>query len=191
MQYLNFHTHCLLPEGEKTVASFGLHPWHLTADWTERLPELESALAVDGTFVGECGLDKVCQTPYTLQLEAFEAQIALSERLCRPLILHCVRATDDVLRLKRGTRQVWIWHGFRGKPEQLQQLLEHGFYISFGIRFNEVSLASCPLDRLFLETDDAPQPIVPLYEAVARRRSLSVEALREQMWTNLRAVAYR
>ncbi len=191
MQYLNFHTHCPLPADEQTVVSCGFHPWHLTADWADRMPELESALAAEGTFVGECGLDKVCSTPYSLQLEAFEAQIALSERLCRPLILHCVRAADDVLRLKRGTRQTWIWHGFRGKPEQLQQLLDHGFYTSFGLRFNEASLAACPIDRLFLETDDAPQPIVPLYEAVARRRSISVEALAEQLWANLRAAACR
>lgn len=143
----------------------------------------------EGTFVGECGLDKLCQTPYSLQCEAFEAQIALSERLCRPLILHCVRAVDDVLRLKLGTRQPWIWHGFRGKPEQMNQLLHHGFYISFGLRFNEACISECPLDRFFLETDDAPQSVVPLYEAVARRRFMSVEALCEQMWSNLRAVA--
>ncbi len=189
MHYLNFHTHRPLPIDELSVPSFGLHPWHLTDDWASRLKVLEPSLMSEGTFVGECGLDKLCQTPYSLQCEAFEAQIALSERLCRPLILHCVRAVDDVLRLKLGTRQPWIWHGFRGKPEQMNQLLHHGFYISFGLRFNEACISECPLDRFFLETDDAPQSVVPLYEAVARRRFMSVEALCEQMWSNLRAVA--
>ena len=43
----------------------------------------------------------------------------------------------------------------------------------------------CPLDRLFLETDDAPRSIVPLYESVARLRKISVVELQEQLWANL------
>lgn len=137
-------------------------------------------------LVGECGLDRLCSTPYDLQLTAFEAQIQLSERLARPLILHCVRAIDDVLRLHRGTRQPWIWHGFRGKPQQLQQLLDHGFYISFGLRYNTESLRQCPLDRLFLETDDISLPISPLYEQAAALLNSSPTALNEQCHMNLR-----
>ena len=135
--------------------------------------------------MGECGLDRLCATPYDLQLAAFKAQIALSEELQSPLILHCVRALDDVLRLKRGTTQPWIWHGFRGKPQQLQQLLDHGFYISFGFRHNVDSLRQCPSDRLFFETDDLPAPIVPLYAIAAQLRNTTPEVLCEQVWKNL------
>ena len=138
-----------------------------------------------GAFIGECGLDRVCSTPYALQLSAFEAQIALSEELHRPLLLHCVRALDDVLRLKRGTTQPWIWHGFRGKPQQLHQLLDHGFYVSFGFRHNADSLRLCPPDHLFLETDDSPAPIAPLYATVAPIRETTVTDLCQQVWQNL------
>ena len=125
MDFLNIHTHHELPEGETTVLSVGLHPWHLTGDWMEKMPEIEQMLMKGDSFVGECGLDRVCETPYERQVAAFAEQIALSERLQRPLILHCVRALDDVLRLKRAASQTWVFHGFRGKPQQLLQLLEN------------------------------------------------------------------
>ena len=140
------------------------------------------------SLIGECGLDRLCATPYDLQLTAFEAQIALSEELCRPIILHCVRALDDVLRLKRGTTQPWIWHGFRGKPQQLQQLLDHGFYVSFGFRHHADSLRACPSDRLFLETDDTPSPIAPLYATAANLRATTDDELRGRLWDNVNAL---
>lgn len=184
MLYLNIHTHTRAREDEQHLPSFGLHPWYLTDHWEQDLE------AFDGhpVLIGECGLDRLCETPYELQLKAFQAQIQLSERLELPLVLHCVRALDDALRLKRGTRQPWIFHGFRGKPQQLQQLLDHGFYISFGFRHNTESLRACPSDRLFLETDDSPEPIASLYETAAALRSTTVDALNNQLWQNLKEI---
>lgn len=149
------------------------------------LPTKEGGGKKTSFFIGECGLDRVCATPYDLQLSAFEAQIRFSEDLGCPLLLHCVRALDDILRLKRGTTQPWIWHGFRGKPQQLQQLLDHGFYVSFGFRHNVDSLRACPTDCLFLETDDTPESIAMLYAEVARIRQTTPEQLNEQCWENL------
>ena len=212
--YLNFHTHHLTPEGETTIPSFGLHPWFITEqlktiqtllspslvgrEWspssieevllsqihTTPLPNREGLGGGALFFIGECGLDRLCPTPYPLQLAAFEAQIRLSERLRRPLILHCVRAMDDALRLHQGTTQPWIWHGFRGKPQQMQQLLQHGFYLSFGFRFNPNSLRTCPAERLFLETDEDPCPVAGLYATAATLRGTTPEDLNRQCWEN-------
>lgn len=202
MTFLNIHTHTPLHEDERTILSLGLHPWHIQDDWQEHLHRLDNELA--GTFshetlensgtavptiiIGECGLDHLCSTPYDLQLEVFQEHIRLSENYQCPLILHCVRAIDDVLRLKRGTQQPWIFHGFRGKPQQLLQLLSHGFYVSFGFHYNADSLRSCPASRLFLETDDIPNPILPLYEEASQLRNTTVEMLQEQMWENLNSL---
>ena len=188
LPYLNIHTHTPAHEGEQTLPAAGLHPWYLTPEWPAALAQLEQQLK-PGVLIGECGLDRLCPTPYPLQLAAFEAQIQLSERRRLPLILHCVRALDDVLRLKRGTRQPWIYHGFRGKPQQLHQLLDHGFYISFGYLHNAESLRACPLDRLFLETDDTPRPIAPLYAIAANLLSTTPEALNRQLWQNAAAIS--
>lgn len=192
-------------EGEQTIPSFGLHPWHLADGWpavlaqllsnldhADRVPkhfplgvfEQFSSAPVPIALIGECGLDRLSATPYWLQLEAFEAQIQVSEQRRLPLILHCVRALDDVLRLKRGTHQPWIYHGFRGKPKQLRQLLDHGFFVSFGFRHNTESLRACPINRLFLETDDTPLHIGNLYDIAAPLLNTPPDVLNEHLWQN-------
>ena len=199
--FLNIHTHTPTRENERIVPSFGLHPWHLSQSWKEELMSVEGELqksmnlvsevfssVFSPFFIGECGLDRLCSTPYNRQLEAFEEQIHISERLGLPIILHCVRALDDVLRLKQGTHQPWIFHGFRGKPQQLQQLLNHGFFVSFGFHHNVDSLCACPLDHFFLETDDNPQPIVSLYSIVANQLGTTPEELNSQFHQNLIAL---
>lgn len=192
---LNLHTHRPCPEGEQTVPSFGLHPWRVAADWESLLAQAVSPIVADVAesqpspfFIGECGLDRLCDAPYALQLQAFEAQIDLSERLAKPLILHCVRSMDDVVRLHRHATQPWVWHGFRGKPEQLRQLIREGFYLSFGWLYNPESLKACPPDRLFLETDDGPEAIAALYQQAAIVRGTTVEALAAQTWHNLQTL---
>lgn len=187
MLLLNIHTHRPLPPGEATVSSAGLHPWDVGEDWQQRLDSLHDDI-MHADAIGECGLDRARPATFQLQHSAFEAQIALSEALRKPIILHCVRSTDDILRLKCGTTLPWIWHGFRGKPQQLQTLLRHGFYVSFGLRHNDDSLAQCPAERLFLETDDTPAHIDNLYERAATLRHTSINDLRTRVWDNAKAV---
>ena len=180
--YIDFHTHHPSREGETVlqdgVHTWGAHPWHLAFPPEERLPQ---AMAI-----GECGLDRLCNTPYDAQMEAFRRQIRLSEQLQKPLILHCVRAVDDVLRLKREERasQPWIFHAFRGKPAQMRSLLAHGLYVCFGFRYNEESLRECPADRLLLETDDDPRPVSLLYGEAAQVRQIDIQTLQNQMLEN-------
>ena len=50
----------------------------------------------------------------------------------------------------------WIIHGFRGKPQLAQQLLNKGFYISLGEKFNPETVSIIPVDRLLFETDESP-----------------------------------
>ena len=203
MHYLNIHTHHPLHDGETTINAFGVHPWHLNDDATNGAAQVKEHIRADiraagmnvlrdgqghPFAIGECGLDRLTAIPYDVQLAAFQAQIELSEELGCPLILHCVRAVDDVLRMKHGTRQAWIFHGFRGKPQQMLQLLDHGFYISFGLRHNAESLSLCPAERLFLETDDTPLPISSLYATAAAQRGTTPEALAAQCLQNLSSI---
>ena len=186
MTLIDFHTHHPSRQGERVILdgtdTWGAHPWDLRFPPEERLA---GAMAI-----GECGLDRLCSTPYEAQLEAFRRQIRLSEQFRKPLILHCVRAVDDVLRLRREeqARQPWLFHGFRGKPALMQQLLAHGLYLSFGFRHNEESLAACPADRLLLETDDDPRPVGLLYAEAARLRHTSFNELQDQMHENFRTL---
>lgn len=164
------------------IDTWGAHPWHPEFPPEARLPQ---ALAI-----GECGLDRLCTTPYAVQIEAFRRQIRLSEQLHKPLILHCVHALDDVLRMQMEEQatQPWIFHAFRGKPQQLRQILRRGMYVSFGFRHNVESLAACPAERLLLETDDDPRPVSLLYKEAARLRHTDPGQLEETMQCNYQAI---
>ena len=98
--------------------SVGIHPWKLTvADFDRQLDFLIRQLPNKQVVaIGETGLDKLAAAPMELQLTMFKKQVQLSEKHGLPLIIHCVRATDELLAVKKEFRpqQAWVWHGFRG-----------------------------------------------------------------------------
>ena len=185
MTYIDFHTHHI-PAGRDVVAvvdgrdTWGLHPWRASAELV--VPDLSTVIAI-----GECGLDALQGPSLERQEEVFLRQISLSEDIGKPLIIHCVKALDRLLRLRKDLNpmQPWMFHSFRGKPQQLQSLLDAGFFISFGFHHNEESLRACPMERLLLETDDNTEhPIAELYNNVARERGIEVSVLCQIMAEN-------
>lgn len=177
MTYIDFHTH-RVPSASDVVAvvdgreTWGIHPWR--ADEAFVSPDLADRIAI-----GECGLDGLRGPSMEVQEKVFLKQIALSEQHEKPLVIHCVKAIDRLLRLRREQHPAmpWMFHGFRGKPQQLRSLLDAGFFVSFGFRFNEESLRLCPLERLMLETDEGERPIAELYNNVAEVRGIDVSSL--------------
>lgn len=177
MTYIDFHTH-RVPSASDVVAvvdgreTWGIHPWR--ADEAFVSPDLAERIAI-----GECGLDGLRGPSMEVQEKVFLEQIALSEQHEKPLVIHCVKAIDRLLLLRRKQHPAmpWMFHGFRGKPQQLHSLLDAGFFVSFGFRFNEESLRLCPLERLMLETDEGERPIAELYNNVAEVRGIDVSSL--------------
>ena len=143
--------------------------------------------------VGEAGLDKLTAAPMELQVRMFEKQVELSEKYRLPLIIHCVKAMDELLavRKKLNPAQPWIWHGFRGKPQQAGQLIKNGIYLSFGAHYSEETVKGVPVGRLFLETDDSPVDIEEVLKQVAKARSTDVEELRQAIRENIQKVFFR
>jgi len=184
MTCIDFHTHHV-PTAKDVVAvvdgrdTWGIHPWK--ADGAYTVPDLSGKLAI-----GECGLDALRGPSMQVQEEAFVQQIRLSEALGKPLIIHCVKALDRLLCLRRELQPTipWMLHGFRGKPQQLRSLLDAGFYVSFGFRHNEESLCLCPMERLLLETDDEERPITELYNNVSYLRGIGLHLLCAAMTEN-------
>ena len=194
MLYIDFHTHHLPTENGVVAVvdgrdTWGIHPWQVGQSPLPK--DLEEASEVDWETllaVGECGLDALRGASMERQEEVFLQHIALSERLGKPLIVHCVKALDRLLRLRREQKPTmpWMLHGFRGKPQQLRSLLDAGFYIGFGFRHNAESLRLCPAERLLLESDDQPQSITLLYRKVAEERGIEVADLCDEMGKNYR-----
>ena len=206
MKYPDIHTHrrrgdaypaILNTQEEATdeTISVGMHPWYVDNGWKEKFHTIEElAKAQNVVAIGECGIDKVRMTAtFETQVEAFRAHIALSERLQKPLIIHCVKAYETIIALHKEIkpRQAWITHAFRGKPQQASQLVKAGLYLSLGEHFNEESARCIPGDRLFIESDDSEIPIENIYSAIASARGCSIEELIRTVQENLTQCGFK
>ena len=131
--------------------------------------------------VGECGIDKLCNTPIDIQVELLKAQISISEEFRKPLIIHCVRSYNEILELKKSIlpSQPWIIHGFRGKPEVASMLIKAGMVLSIGEKFNTEAVKNIPIEKMLIESDESPLPIETIYEKIANERNISVEDLQK------------
>lgn len=171
MQLIDIHTH--RPTEAVTILTVGVHPWHVAG---ASLPSVEQVQAADA--VGEIGLDKACEVDFECQKRLFERQLALAELYHKPVVLHCVRAFEEMMTmLEKHRLKAVIFHGFIGSREQAERAVKKGHYLSFGAR-TECSrktveaLRATPLDRLFAESDEAETPLIEIYETIARLRGI-------------------
>ncbi len=169
--------------------SIGIHPWHTDeGDTAQACCDLIPWLKQPQVWlVGEAGIDLLRGGNIELQMEVFETQARLAAEAKKPLIIHCVKAFDEVIRLHktRFPHELWIIHGFRGKPEQARQLLREGFFLSFGEHYNDEALCLCPPDRLMMESDESNLSIDTLYARAAILRGMEAEELKEQVNRNI------
>ena len=201
MEIRDIHTH-LLPQDPGTALvcvgsrplpapqghwfSVGLHPWDVTGDDENELESIgEMAQNPQVLAIGECGFDTLKGPAHDLQEQAFIRQVEISERVRKPMILHVVRDFDSVIRLRKQLKptQSWLIHGFRGGPQQADQLHTHGIQVSLGLKANPQTLQQIPSDRLFLETDGLC-PITHVIQTAAAARNQSVVTVENQIINN-------
>lgn len=185
-----------LPVEEKVVhTSIGIHPWNLTETNAQSQWEALKAAIQDSRTVaiGETGLDKLRGPSLEVQTAVFRKEITLAEAHSLPMVIHCVRAFNELIQIKKAysPKQPWIIHGFRGKPSVARELLKHGCRISFGSQFQEESVRTTPLDRLFIETDESEENIVDIYRRIAHTRGISLEELTEAVKKNVREIFFK
>ncbi len=174
--------------------SMGLHPWHVNKDTLQEdlLKVREAANHPRIIAIGEAGLDKSLITPLELQIEAFETQVKIAIEVNKPMIIHCVRAYNEILatKLRLKHNKSWIIHWFNASHEMADQLIKKNFYLSFGhMLFNNRSKAynsfiHIPFDKLFLETDDADYTISEIYSRAAKLKNIQVEILEKHIEQN-------
>lgn len=210
MDFFNIHTHIAKhPESEilsvdvrsyssidkNAFLSVGIHPWYLTDDDAENQLELLRK-AIENKHVvaiGECGLDKLKGPSMELQKVVFKEEMAMAEEDGLPLVIHCVKASNELIQLKRQTRpeHPWIIHGFRGKEALVKEYIQHGFYLSFGACYQEEALRSVPVERLFIETDESELSIEDIYFRVAQSRGMDLKELTESIKKNVERVFFK
>lgn len=209
--YIDIHSHS--PETEKGIfrilnvmlndpvplpygrpVSIGLHPWYVTDEsflilerTIERsihLPEVKA--------IGETGLDRLCKSGMDLQEKAFISQIQIAGRINKPLIIHCVRAYSELMRLRKtfSAEISWIIHGFNGSVNIARQLVKNGFYLSFGsglLKNKEKSrefAIQIPVRKIFIETDDAKIPLRVIYNEAAALYNMDVTSFLDRIRQN-------
>lgn len=150
--------------------SVGIHPWHTqgtTAEDIERVATIAQHPQV--VAIGETGLDALQGASLERQMEIFKQHIAIAERVQKPLVIHMVRTSQQVLKAWKESHQSvrWAIHGMRGNERVAAPLIEAGFYLSFGERFNPITVAATPLDRILIETDDSDVDILQVAANVA------------------------
>ena len=189
LPYVNIHTHRPTGSGIE-LRTEGVHPWdadmRLVATLGERLSYAQA--------VGETGLDFVHGPSREVQTEALRAQLRLARERELPVVLHCVRAFEPLMReLAACEPRAVIFHGFIGSPEQARQALAKGYFLSFGERAfaspkTLAALRETPLSQLFLETDDSPVPIAEIYARAAEAKGVPEEELQRAILDNYKRI---
>ena len=128
------------------------------------------------------------------QLSALRTQLRLARERGLPVVLHCVRAFEPLMReLAASEPRAVIFHGFIGSPEQARQALAKGYCLSFGERTfaspkTLAALRGTPLSQLFLETDDSPVPIAEIYARAAEAKGVPEEVLQRAILDNYKRI---
>lgn len=176
----------LKAEADACVVSVGHHPWKVGRQSGAELAAMAQLLQLKQVVaIGEIGLDKVCETEFSLQTEFFKTQLRMAACVQKPVIVHCVKAWEELLAVLAQIDNLppVIIHGFRGKPQLAEQLARHNCFLSFGRKFNPDSLLSLPLGSFFLETDDEPEDdIIDVYKNVASLLGLDLEVLKSVIY---------
>jgi TatD DNase family protein len=207
MSYINIHSHkqqdaditvCNIDICNSNVPAYngiysvGAHPWFITQDKTEDIKaKLNSSVSDKSVvFIGECGLDKLCDTEFELQKEIFQYQIELSVKHNKPLIIHCVKAYNEIIRMLKEAdyKLPWIIHGFARNLNIAKDVINAGGYLSFGVSLlkNENLqrvLRQIPDGKFLFETDDDEAiPVKEIYKIAAQERDCNIETLKSDIY---------
>lgn len=211
MLFFDAHTHTAL-QSKNTVAienkypnslhftnpfSIGMHPWCLKKETIKNhLLLVEQRLQDKNCYaIGECGLDKNSTADFKLQQQVFIEHIQLSEQYNKPIIIHCVKAYQELIALKKqhSPKQFWIVHGFNKSWQLAESLLKNTILLSFGDamlhnkKLQEVFL-NINLDSILLETDASETSIFTIYAIAAELKQMEEHVLQEQISTNFKRI---
>ncbi len=172
----------------------------------------ELALNPRVVAIGETGLDYYYigddKEIKELQKKVFKQHLELAKELNKPVIFHCRKAYDDLLKelkTQNAKRKIrGVVHCFMGKLSQAEDFLKMGFYLGFNglityCRDYDKVIKNTPLERILIETDCpylTPEPYrgqrnEPLYvkyvaAQIAKIKEIGLEKAAKQTTKNAR-----
>lgn len=173
--------------------SLGLPPSQYDNDFNlpDNLPQ--NILAI-----GECGLDRSIKTvPMEVQKKLFQSHIDLAQKEKLPLIVHCVKAYNDIMNIlkEKNFKEPIIFHAYNGNIAQTESLIKRdNTYFSIGhliLQKSKISssINKIPLTKIFCETDTHPDEYLELiYKEVAKQKQLGYQQLVKQIEQNRKKI---
>jgi TatD DNase family protein len=197
------------------LPAWGMHPMYIEVHRPEHLAELRHQVEIwRPVAIGEIGLDRfVTGLDYATQETFYVEQLKIARDHDLPVLLHCRRANDEILKQlrrvfgKSGARG-GIAHAFSGSRQQAEAFLKLGFKLGFGGAFtwsrasNLRALAfELPLEAIVLETDspdippawigrgrNEPAELARIAATLAELRGLDVATIAARTTANAREV---
>ena len=176
--------------------SVGFHPYSVgKVEEEETHNKVRLATENPNIFaIGEVGLDKSIEAPLADQMRVFEKQVSIAEFADLPVILHVVKAFNEIIDFMKNYKPVvpMIIHGYNGSAQMAEDLVKAGFLISFGEAIAKEhskiveALQKVPIEKLFLETDEGDLDIREIYHFAAELKGVSMDHLRIQIFENAR-----
>ncbi len=187
--------------------AYGLHPYFITQHKPEHLDLLKDWIIREHPLaVGECGLDYFLpELDREKQKNFFRAQLEIAKEFDLPIILHARNAVEEaILLIKETGHHKGMVHSYNGSLQQAKQLINLGYYLSFGgaatyaqaIKLRTL-IRELPIDRLLIETDAPDQPgadhkgqrnepgnILEVLDTFTELRSETKKVIAEQTTTN-------
>ncbi|WP_317897899.1 TatD family hydrolase [Aurantibacillus circumpalustris] len=209
--FINTHTHTQLYDAKIELVnlnigapdkpnyySYGIHPRYITKEtFKSQLEELNIVVHEKRCLaIGECGLDKLCNVDIALQQEVFIEQIKIANKVKKPLIIHCVKAFNELINcLNLNDNKVpVIIHGFNNNENIARILVSQGMYFSFGkallgYESNAAkAIKNVGRKNFFLETDDADISIKYIYKKATELLGIDEDTIRLQLQSNFENV---
>lgn len=188
------------------AVALGVHPWFVEESKETDLFDLERLLQQNSNlWIGEIGLDFYGDRAHSQekQITILRAQLKLAQQYARPVVIHNVKATHQLMALMQEIQfsQVGIMHAFSGSLEEAMWFTKRGFKIGIGalvLNKNAKKIrriaTELPLQWLVLETDspfmrigsNSPADVFYIAQEVALLRGIQITELSEQVEINLK-----
>lgn len=189
------------------LPAWGMHPMYIHVHRPEHLADLRAQIeAQRPVAIGEIGLDLFVDLDYATQEYFYVEQLKIAKEYDLPVLLHCRRANDEILKHLRKIRVRGIAHAFNGSPQQADEFIKLGCKLGFGGAFtwpranNLRRLAvDLPLESIVLETDspdippawigrgrNAPGELPRIAQTLAELRGLDIDTVAQATTRNVR-----
>ena len=164
--------------------------------------------------IGECGLDFFRVTGEAVrekQKALFGEHVAFAHDVKKPLMIHCRQAFPELTAILQSRRSellnpAGIVHFFTGTEAEAEELLNLGFYFTFGgvitfVRDYDRVIKTIPMERILSETDapyvtpvphrgrrNEPAYVTEVVKKLAELKNVSIEEMAAQILKNAERV---